>query len=331
MVVWHRGNEVRPPVGMRTWGFGRVIGLAGWTLFRGLVILTGTRWGLGTWDKHFCIRKKWPGIHFFPVRIQQMWTMKSTKTTKWNVNMLKCSKYYAKWQVLVPNCCTYKANGCKWYQGKNPNLTNTKIQKLFFTLKKAYSCVLLNGSGLFHGFLHCFSMLFMLSHLFFVVLFHLFFILCHLFYFLKISSWFVIIFAHLSTVFAMVHLASQVIVFEIRRWRPGAAGARRCRFSPEPAMTTTMVYYNVYLCVCVYMEVSWNRGTPKSSIFMGFSLINPPFWGTPIYGNPHMGTSNNWRCWIYYLYHVCTLVIYHGWPWFTDVNSIKWLCLYHES
>ena len=55
-------------------------------------------------------------------------------------------------------------------------------------------------------------MLFMLSHLFFVVLFHLFFILCHLFYFLKISSWFVIIFAHLSTVFAMVHLASQVIV-----------------------------------------------------------------------------------------------------------------------
>ena len=25
---------------------------------------------------------------------------------------------------------------------------------------------------------------------------------------------------------------------------------------------------------------------PKSSILMGFSLINHPFWGTPIYGNP---------------------------------------------
>ena len=36
------------------------------------------------------------------------------------------------------------------------------------------------------------------------------------------------------------------------------------------------------------MEVSWNRGTPKSSILMWFSLINPPFWGTPIYGNPQI-------------------------------------------
>ena len=36
-------------------------------------------------------------------------------------------------------------------------------------------------------------------------------------------------------------------------------------------------------------EVSWNRGTPKSSMWMGFSdsIINHPFWGTPIYGNLH--------------------------------------------
>ena len=37
------------------------------------------------------------------------------------------------------------------------------------------------------------------------------------------------------------------------------------------------------------MEVSWNRGTPKSSILIGFfSIINhplgvPPFMDTPIY------------------------------------------------
>ena len=37
-----------------------------------------------------------------------------------------------------------------------------------------------------------------------------------------------------------------------------------------------------------YMEVSWNRGTPKSSILMGFSLRNHPFWGSPIYGTPHI-------------------------------------------
>ena len=34
------------------------------------------------------------------------------------------------------------------------------------------------------------------------------------------------------------------------------------------------------------MEVSWNRGTPKSSILMGFSLINQPFWGTPFMETP---------------------------------------------
>ena len=31
-----------------------------------------------------------------------------------------------------------------------------------------------------------------------------------------------------------------------------------------------------------------NRGTPKSSILIGFSLINHPFWGTPIFGNTHI-------------------------------------------
>ena len=27
---------------------------------------------------------------------------------------------------------------------------------------------------------------------------------------------------------------------------------------------------------------------PKSSILIGFSIINHPFWGTPIFGNIHM-------------------------------------------
>ena len=39
-----------------------------------------------------------------------------------------------------------------------------------------------------------------------------------------------------------------------------------------------------------YMDVSKNRGTPKSSSLIGFSLIliNHLFWGTPIFGNTHM-------------------------------------------
>ena len=38
------------------------------------------------------------------------------------------------------------------------------------------------------------------------------------------------------------------------------------------------------------LEVSWiwNGGIPKSFILMGFSIVNQPFWDTPIYGNPHI-------------------------------------------
>ena len=32
------------------------------------------------------------------------------------------------------------------------------------------------------------------------------------------------------------------------------------------------------------MDVSENSGTPKSSILIGFSIINHPFWGIPIFG-----------------------------------------------
>ena len=41
------------------------------------------------------------------------------------------------------------------------------------------------------------------------------------------------------------------------------------------------------------MGVSENRGTPKSSILIRFSVINHPFWGTTIFGNTHI----NW--WVY--------------------------------
>ena len=38
----------------------------------------------------------------------------------------------------------------------------------------------------------------------------------------------------------------------------------------------------------VYMDVSKNRGIPKSSILIGFSIINHPFWGAPIFENTHI-------------------------------------------
>ena len=46
-------------------------------------------------------------------------------------------------------------------------------------------------------------------------------------------------------------------------------------------------YIKGYESICKYMGVSKNSGTPKSSILIGFSIINHPFWGTPIFGKTH--------------------------------------------
>ena len=40
-----------------------------------------------------------------------------------------------------------------------------------------------------------------------------------------------------------------------------------------------------------HMGVSKNRGTPKSSILIAFSIINHPFWGTSVFGNIHINVS----------------------------------------
>ena len=42
------------------------------------------------------------------------------------------------------------------------------------------------------------------------------------------------------------------------------------------------------------MGVSENSGTPKSSISIGFSIINHPFWGILIFGNTHI--NNHFYC-----------------------------------
>jgi len=45
-----------------------------------------------------------------------------------------------------------------------------------------------------------------------------------------------------------------------------------------------------------YMGVSENSGTPKSSILIGFSIINHPIWGTIIFGNTHIAMAIAIRC-----------------------------------
>ena len=52
-------------------------------------------------------------------------------------------------------------------------------------------------------------------------------------------------------------------------------------------LQTTQLQF-VALPVENHVGVSKNRDTPKSSILIGFSIINHPFWGTPIFGNIHV-------------------------------------------
>ena len=50
------------------------------------------------------------------------------------------------------------------------------------------------------------------------------------------------------------------------------------------------------ICWCLKVGVSENGGTPKSSILIGISIINRPFWGPPIFGNTQSGLEHmsNW-------------------------------------
>ena len=49
----------------------------------------------------------------------------------------------------------------------------------------------------------------------------------------------------------------------------------------------------------IYIGVSENSGTPKSSILIGFSIINHPIWGTPIFavGLPGCIQGLRWELW----------------------------------
>ena len=47
----------------------------------------------------------------------------------------------------------------------------------------------------------------------------------------------------------------------------------------------------IHLKLVLYLGVSKNKGTPKSSILIGFSFINHPFWATPILGNTHLNST----------------------------------------
>ena len=54
--------------------------------------------------------------------------------------------------------------------------------------------------------------------------------------------------------------------------------------------TFTCIVHHIWITHW-FWGVSINGGTPKSSISIGISPINHPFWATPIYGHPHWSSG----------------------------------------
>ena len=52
----------------------------------------------------------------------------------------------------------------------------------------------------------------------------------------------------------------------------------------------TFAWARVLLSTSFVVDVKNRGGPPKSSILIGCSIINHPFWGTPIFGNTHFDT-----------------------------------------
>ena len=70
-------------------------------------------------------------------------------------------------------------------------------------------------------------------------------------------------------------------------WSSAIPRSNRRRI-PNSSTDLTSTYPSREYCdIYIYMGVSENSGTRKSSILIGFSIKNHPFWGTSIFGNPH--------------------------------------------
>ena len=59
-------------------------------------------------------------------------------------------------------------------------------------------------------------------------------------------------------------------------------------FMIDESMSNLESFFLGFSVFFVYLDVSKKNGTLKSSILIGFSLINHPFWGTTIFGNTYL-------------------------------------------
>ena len=74
--------------------------------------------------------------------------------------------------------------------------------------------------------------------------------------------------------------------------------------NPEELGPVEQFYMKNCMCIYMYIGVSKNNGTPKSSTLIGISIINHPFWGTPIFGNTHIYIIYIYICFLSSIQHV---------------------------
>ena len=77
--------------------------------------------------------------------------------------------------------------------------------------------------------------------------------------------------------------------FRRKQWQNSLKETRRTFGNQKKQMTSNLPEQWKNTGCLGYMDVSENSGTPKSSTLIGFSIINHPFWDTPIFGNTHIG------------------------------------------
>ena len=71
-----------------------------------------------------------------------------------------------------------------------------------------------------------------------------------------------------------------------------------CRQTAASAwICLAMLPWKKYPKIFFQLGVSLNGGTPESSIFIGCSIINHPFWGTSIFGNTQMVVKDGDLLW----------------------------------
>ena len=73
-------------------------------------------------------------------------------------------------------------------------------------------------------------------------------------------------------------------LFDVNCWSLGEVKLpQSCNWKQMLAPRAIEFYFNPSEA---HMGVSWNRATPKSSILIGFSFTNQPFWGTTHFRKP---------------------------------------------